>query len=189
MAFREPKWGKQCLAPLGADARDVLQLAVDAGLPSQRPVMGDAEAVRLIANALHQMQLRRMVIQADGFLPVGKINLLLLFSPGQTWVPLRQGLQGFPGKAQLLGATVNEYQIRQVRKLSSNGREPRGFPFLFFLQAVGETPARHSFMDAKSLAPTTVLIRKCRYSFLAATPSMNTTMDATDSTPWVLEMS
>ena len=46
-----------------------------------------------------------------------------------------------------------------------------------------------SFMEAKSFAPTTVLIRKWRYSFLAGMPSMNTTIDATDSTPCVLEMS
>ena len=46
-----------------------------------------------------------------------------------------------------------------------------------------------SFREAKSLAPSTVLMRKWRYSFLAGTPSMNTTMLATLSTPWVLEMS
>ena len=44
-------------------------------------------------------------------------------------------------------------------------------------------------MEAKSFAPTTVLMRKWRYWFLAGWPLMATTMEATESVPWVLEMS
>ena len=46
-----------------------------------------------------------------------------------------------------------------------------------------------SCMEAKSLAPTTVLMRKWRYSLRAEEPSIITTIEATESAPCVLEMS
>ena len=48
---------------------------------------------------------------------------------------------------------------------------------------------RISAIEAKSLAPTTVLMRKRRYSCGRGWPSMNTTMLATGLVPWMFELS
>ena len=46
-----------------------------------------------------------------------------------------------------------------------------------------------SWCDAKSFAPTTVLIRNRRYSPVRGLPSSKTTMLPTESEPWTFEMS
>ncbi len=48
---------------------------------------------------------------------------------------------------------------------------------------------RASCIEAKSSGPSTVRILKRRYCSLAGLPSMKTTIEATLSVPWVLEMS
>ena len=73
---------------------------------------------------------------------------------------------------------VDEYEIRHFAELA-----------LRLAQAWERRRVMTSCMEAKSLAPTTVLMRKWRYSLRAEEPSIITTMEATESAPCVLEMS
>ena len=57
---------------LGAYAGDGGKLAPKPLLAAQRPVMSDAEAVRLVAHILHQMQRVGAPVQHDGVLPPGR---------------------------------------------------------------------------------------------------------------------
>ena len=105
--------------------------------------MGDAKAVGLVAHALDQVQLRRVVIQQDRLFPVGEEDFLLLFRQAEHGHIRSHVQQGLPGEAQLLGAAVDQHQIRQVAELAPDGAEPRRLPLGLLLQAVGEAPPQH----------------------------------------------
>ena len=68
---------RQQRAPTGrADAGDILQRGVHARLLAQVAVMGDAEAVRLVADALNQMQRGRLAVKQNTLLLIRQEDLL-----------------------------------------------------------------------------------------------------------------
>ena len=134
---------QQGLAALGADARNVLQLAVRESLAAQGPVMGDGCAVGLVADALHELQLRRVVIQHDGLLAVGQPDFLQ---------PLRQaehrdvqplGEHRLAGEAHLLRAAVDQDEVGQIGEFAADGGEPLRLALGLLLHAVGKAAGQH----------------------------------------------
>ena len=75
---------RQQRAPPGcADAGNILKGRVHARFLPQIAVMGDAEPVRFVADALNQVQRRRLAVKQDAFLLIGQKDLLPAFWRGR----------------------------------------------------------------------------------------------------------
>ena len=70
---------EQSIQALCSDALNLLQLAIDKCLAALLAVERNTKPMRLVADALDQVQLRRVVIQENGLLPVRQEDLFLLF--------------------------------------------------------------------------------------------------------------
>ena len=116
---------KQRAPPRRADARNVLQRGVHARLLAQLAVVRNAEAVRLIADALDQVQRGRLAVQQDALLPVRQEDLLQPLRQAEDRDVVAHGQHRLARKAQLLRAAVDEDEVRQVGKARQRRRALR----------------------------------------------------------------
>ena len=96
-------------------AGDRIQRGGHALLRAPRPMGGDAKAVRLVADSLHEIQRLRVTRQLERLGLVREENLLLLLGEADHRDFVRQPgiFQDFDDAAQLSLSTVNNDQIRQ----------------------------------------------------------------------------
>ena len=113
-----------------------------AGLAAQRAVIGDGEAVRLVADALNQVQRGGMMIQHHRLLLVGQVDFLQPLSQAKHGHVDAHGQHGFARKAQLLRAAVDQHQIGHHPALG------RILP-----QRAGKTPSQHLVHGGKVVGP------------------------------------
>ena len=97
----------------------------------------------LVADALHELQLRCPVIKQDRLLRVREPDGLELLREAEHRHLRADGLQRVHGKAHLLRAAVDQHQIRQVGELPTDRRETFGLALGFLLQPMGEAPPEH----------------------------------------------
>ena len=125
---------------LGADALDGTQLALDAVFAAQGPVVGDAEAVSLIADVLHQMQGVGAPVQHDGVGLSGQVDFFKSLGQAEHRHAGSRFFHGPVGEQKLLRAAVDEHHVRQGGEASARPGQALLLPLVLFLQAVGEAP-------------------------------------------------
>ena len=107
---------QQRTAARRADAGDILQRRVHARLLAQIAVMGDAEAVGFIADALNEMQRGRLAVEQNALFLIRQEDFFQLLCQAEHRNVVTRLEHRFPRKPQLLRSAVNQYQIGQIGK-------------------------------------------------------------------------
>ena len=114
---------------LRADARDGVQRRLHAGLGAHLAVVGDGEAVRLVADALHEVERLRRARQDDGVREVLHEQLLVLLREArQRHVLQPQVAHDVQRRRELPLAAVDDDEVRQGAPAQQSTRRPRHRP-------------------------------------------------------------
>ena len=183
--FADPNTLSSSRLRFGPDARQVVEGRPRRPPVAQVPVVRDREPVRLVAEPLDQVQgLGRDRQQHRGPRDPGRISSSRsLARPTSGRSPRPSSTRASPAALDLAPSAVHDDQVGHRPAALLLGAPPRP------LFAPRNRRRSTSWWLAKSLAPSTVLIRNRRYSPVRGRPSSNTTMLATDSAPWKFEMS
>ena len=138
----------------------------------------DGEAVRLVAQALDQVQRGAGAVEQQAVLAVGQHDLLDALGEAEHGDVQAERVHGVLRGGELAAAAVDEYEVRHLAEGAVRLAQAVGEAAGDDLVHGGEVVRAHDRLDAK-----------WRYSLRAAAPSMATTMEATESAPCVLEMS
>ena len=135
------KMADQCDLLLLPDALDAGKLASQPFLAAKRPMMGDAETVRLVAHMLNQMQRVGTAVEYDGVLSGRQIDFLKFFGKAEHRYARARFFHGAVGKQKLFRAAVDQHHVRQLGKAAAVQRKPGLGALLPLLQAVGKAAA------------------------------------------------
>ena len=137
---------------------------------------GHGKAVGFVANQLHQVQHRRMVIEHDRFifLPVHVDDFFALGDRRQRLIDDLERFQCLGSGMQLAEAAVDQHQARHC--------------LLFFLQTL-VTARDHLAHGGKVVHAIDAANDELAVVGLLHWPSSQTTIEATVSAPWICEMS
>ena len=124
------KMRQQRTAACCADAGDILQRRVHTRLLAQIAVMGDAEAVGFIADALNEMQRGRLAVEQNALLLIRQEDFFQLLCQAEHRNVVTRLEHRFPRKPQLLRPAVNQNQIGQIGKAGKPLSVRRQFSFL-----------------------------------------------------------
>ena len=167
----EPKTRSRARLRAGPTPGSVVEHRADLGLRAQLAVVGDGEAVRLVAQALHEVEGLRVGRQHDRLGASGQEHLLaLLGQADERQVVQAELIEHLAGGADLALAAVDDDQVGQPPAQLLGA--PLLRPQRAAEAAAQDLPVAREVVGAAARVRT----RKRRYSPLRGRPSSKTTM-------------